>query len=97
MTKLLKISKLNFKKKEELNTEGQNSKTYKILDLQLNADLVLKEIKKEDLTKTGEEDYFKESKILYMCERTQIFVRLDGLLMMKKIFIYLCLFIGTVL
>ena len=72
MTKLLKISKLNFKKKEELNTEGQNSKTYKILDLQLNADLVLKEIKKEDLKKTGEEDYFKESKILYMCEHPNI-------------------------
>lgn len=69
---MLKISKLNFEKKEELNIEGQNSKTYKILDLQLNAELVLKEIKKGNLNDLGEEDYFKESKILYMCEHPNV-------------------------
>ena len=69
---MLKISKLKFKKKEVLNSEGQNSSTYKILDPQLDAELVLKEIKKESLNKLGEEDYFKESKILYMCEHPNI-------------------------
>lgn len=68
----MQVSNLNFRKEEELNSEGQNSKTYKIIDLQLNAELVLKEIKKDELKKAKEEDYFKESKILYMCEHPNI-------------------------
>lgn len=55
--------KLNFIKINNIGAEGKNSKTFLCRDIQLDAEIVVKEIEKKDF-KNGE-DYFKESKLLY--------------------------------
>lgn len=63
-------SHLIFEKKEFIGDEGRNSKTYVAYDKQLNTDFVVKEINKNSYK--DENEYFKESRMLYMCEHPNI-------------------------
>ncbi len=64
----LKEAKLRFEKKELIGS-GSFGKVYLAHDLQLDAELVIKEIKKENLNK---EKYFLEAQILYLGDHQYI-------------------------
>jgi serine/threonine protein kinase len=54
---------LHFKKLMDISEQGRNSEVFRAHDYQLDAVIVVKKIKKEDLE--GPEAFFKEAKILY--------------------------------
>jgi serine/threonine protein kinase len=54
----------------EIGQEGKNSKVYIAKDHNLNADLVIKEIQKSTITDVNE--YFNESKILYLSNHPNV-------------------------
>lgn len=63
-------TKLKYKIMKEIGVEGRNSKVILANDTQLNADVVVKIVKKSDFIK--QEDYFKESKIMYETQHPNI-------------------------
>lgn len=64
MTLGLHTTNLNFKKLKNIGQEGKNSKVYLAYDIQLDAEIIVKEILKSDIEEYSTE-YFKEAKILY--------------------------------
>lgn len=56
-------SLIRFRKIEELNKEGLNSTVFKAIDLQLDTELVIKQIPKSDFL--SRDDFFAESRMLY--------------------------------
>jgi serine/threonine protein kinase len=56
-------AQVSFKKLEEIGQEGQNSKVYRVHDEYLNAEMVIKEVEKEDGFSVA--DYFHEARTLY--------------------------------
>lgn len=63
-------SQLFFERKEMIGEEGLNSETYIAYDKQLNTDFVVKEIKKSTIEK--EDEFFKEARMLYICDHPNI-------------------------
>jgi len=57
------VGQVSFKKISEIGQDGKNSKTFTAHDLQLNADIVIKQISKASLASTDE--FFNESRALY--------------------------------
>lgn len=57
------VAQVAFQKITEIGQDGKNSKTFTARDLQLNADIVIKQIAKASLASPA--DYFAESRALY--------------------------------
>lgn len=57
------VGQVAFKKIAEIGQDGKNSKTFTAHDLQLNADIVIKQIAKASLASA--DDFFNESRALY--------------------------------
>lgn len=56
-------AQVSFKKIEEIGQEGQNSKVYRVHDEYLDAEMVIKEVEKNDNFSAA--DYFSEARTLY--------------------------------
>ncbi len=71
-SKLIDIinSKLKFEIIREIGEEGRNSKVILAKDIQINADVVVKIVEKSNFK--NQEDYFKESKIMYETQHPNI-------------------------
>lgn len=66
-------AKLYFEKIKNIGLEGKNSIVYLARDKQLNAEIVVKEILKEHIKEMDPtEDYFKESRLLYLTKHPNI-------------------------
>lgn len=63
MLKAFNKAELTFDLEDELGHQGQNSKTYRAKDHQLDAQIVIKQVQKSGLNSTAE--YFDEAKRLY--------------------------------
>jgi serine/threonine protein kinase len=67
---------LKFDLRESIGSEGLNSTVYKAYDHQLNANLVVKKVKKkliiEDYKSIDESNFYNESRILYECKHPNI-------------------------
>ncbi|WP_294332482.1 serine/threonine-protein kinase [uncultured Sphingomonas sp.] len=57
------LGQVAFRKINEIGQDGRNSKTFTAHDLQLNADIVIKQVSKSSLT--SPQEYFSESRALY--------------------------------
>lgn len=57
------VGQVSFKKIAEIGQDGKNSKTFTAHDLQLNAEIVIKQIAKASLASA--DDFFNESRALY--------------------------------
>lgn len=66
----LQTASLNFETIREIGQAGKNSEVFIANDLQLNSEIVIKKIKKDSITYEGE--YYKEAKILYNHEHSNI-------------------------
>lgn len=64
------LTNLNLELRCKLNDEGKNSCVYVMKDKQLNTDLVVKCVSKNDFT--GADEYFNEAAILYEVQHTNI-------------------------
>lgn len=62
MLKPYTLAQVTFEEIEEIGQDGQNSTTFRCHDLQLNAEIVVKKIPKNDL---DEDTYFSEAQALY--------------------------------
>jgi len=56
-------AEVSFKKLEEIGQEGKNSRVYRIHDEHLDAEMVIKEVEKND--DFSSEEYFSEARTLY--------------------------------
>lgn len=66
----LQTTTLNFETRKEIGAAGKNSQVFIAYDIQLDSEIVIKKIKKDSLTYAG--DYYKEAKILYNNEHTNV-------------------------
>ncbi|HMI04877.1 MAG TPA: serine/threonine-protein kinase [Pedobacter sp.] len=66
----LQTASLNFETLKEIGQAGKNSRVYIANDKQLESQIVIKQIKKDSLTYEG--DYYKEAKILYNHEHSNV-------------------------
>jgi len=62
MLKPYTLAQVTFEEIEEIGQDGQNSTTFRCHDLQLDAEIVVKKIPKNDL---DEDTYFSEAQALY--------------------------------
>lgn len=60
---MLEVGKVDFELREEIGTEGRNSRVFVAEDKQLDAEIVVKQIEKDDFDDPDE--YFAEAKRLY--------------------------------
>lgn len=64
MLNTMRTAELSFLVKQEIGHEGKNSKVFTATDLQLNADIVVKKMLKQQFSNADE--YFKESSLLHL-------------------------------
>lgn len=64
MLKSPNIAELSFQLGDEIGSEGRNSQVFKARDLQLNADIVVKKVRKATFSNIDE--YFVEASLLYL-------------------------------
>lgn len=64
MPKLINTTELSFELKEEIGAEGKNSTVYKAIDIQLNAEMVVKKIQKNTFSDINE--FFNEATLLHL-------------------------------
>ncbi|ABE35821.1 kinase domain protein [Paraburkholderia xenovorans LB400] len=63
-------AQLCFKLGDEIGSEGKNSAVFRARDLQLDAELAIKQVKKSSISDTA--DYFREASILYLGDHTNV-------------------------
>jgi serine/threonine protein kinase len=66
----LHTAKLNFNTIKEIGQAGKNSKVYLAKDLQLDGNIVIKQISKRSIT--DDKEFYRESKILYAAQHSNV-------------------------
>ncbi len=66
----INVANVNFQKIREIGQEGRNSSCFVVRDLQLNAEIVMKEVQKKTIKNLDE--YFYEARLLYSSEHQNV-------------------------
>lgn len=70
MLKPVSAAEVNFELGDEIGTEGKNSQVFRAHDLQLNAELAIKKVKKSQFGDIDE--FFEEASLLYLSSHTNV-------------------------
>jgi serine/threonine protein kinase len=66
----INIANVNFQKIREIGQDGKNSNCFIVRDLQLDAEIVMKEVKKEGIADASQ--YFDEARLLYLSSHQNV-------------------------